>query len=207
MKRGMAVGLIIVGVLVVVVVAVAALTVVKYNAIVRAATAAETEKGQVEASLQRRLDLIPNLVETVKGYAEHEEAVLTAVVNARTRAFEALTTVSSDKSLTREGAKGLQQAQARLSSSVHRLIALVEDHPDLKASANFMALQDQLEGTENRINVARQRYNTSVGEYNSMIRMFPGNLVAAAFGHEEMVYFEAAKQAQTAPEADLRGTE
>jgi len=154
--------------------------------------------GDIEATLQRRSDLVPNLVEVVKGYAAHEKETLGAVVEARSKA----TSVSlSAKDLgNAEAVTQFQQAQGALSSALSRLLVVVERYPDLKANQNFLDLQNQLEGTENRINVARQRYNQEVETFNSMIRKFPYNLTNSLLLHlDRKTYFQADAGAKEAP--------
>ncbi|MBQ4147672.1 MAG: LemA family protein, partial [Prevotella sp.] len=146
---------------------------------------------------QRRADLIPNLVETVKGYAKHEEETLTEVVNARSKA----TQITVDpENLTPEKLQEFQAAQGELSSALGKLIAIQENYPDLKANENFKDLQVQLEGTENRINEARNKYNTAVQSYNTLVRSFPQNIIAGFFKFDKMNKFEAEASAQKAPE-------
>ncbi|HYC30849.1 MAG TPA: LemA family protein [Gemmatimonadales bacterium] len=148
-------------------------------------------KGQIETQLQRRADLIPNLVETVKGVAKQESTVFTNVANARARLSGAV----------QSGDVGqMAQANQELTQGLGRLLAIVENYPELRSSESFRALQDQLEGTENRISVARQDYNAAVGEYNGYIRRFPYNLTAKIFGQGPREYFEAAPGSETAPE-------
>ncbi|MFP3928784.1 MAG: LemA family protein [Desulfobacteraceae bacterium] len=147
--------------------------------------------AQVENQLQRRYDLIPNYVETVKGYAAHEREVLTEVTEARAKAA---------------GARGVEEqieANNQLTSALSRLMVVVERYPDLKASQNFIRLQDELAGTENRIAVERRRYNETVREFNTRIRTFPTNLMAALFGFEKKKFFEVSEEAQQAPEVDF----
>lgn len=154
--------------------------------------------GDVESNLQRRADLIPNLVETVKGYASHERETLQGVVEARSKA----TSVKlSTEDLSRPGAmEQLAQAQGALSSALARLLVVVERYPDLKANENFRDLQNQLEGTENRINVARQRYNQSVERFNASIRKFPYSLTNNLLLHlERKEYFKADEGARAVP--------
>jgi len=165
-----------------------------HNGIVDADKRVEEAKAQIGAVCQRRLDLMPNLIETVKAYAAHEKSVLTAVTEARTHAQSALDQVSRD-GYTQEAMKALENSQARVTSSIRGIFAIVENYPDLKASTNFLALQDQFEGTENRISVARQRFNSSVRNYNSKLEKFPGALIAPIFGYQETEYFKAKKDA------------
>lgn len=153
--------------------------------------------SQVENVYQRRTDLIPNLVETVKGYAAHEKEVLTGVVEARSKA----TSVNIDPSnLNAESIKKFQAAQEGISSALSRLMVVVERYPDLKANQNFLQLQAQLEGTENRITVERQKFNDTAKEYNTYIRKFPKNIIAGMFGFEKRAYFEAESGAEKAPQ-------
>jgi LemA protein len=149
--------------------------------------------GQVENVYQRRADLIPNLVNTVKGYADFEQETLTQVIEARAKATS--TTISADN-LSPEGIQRFQQAQDGLGSALSRLMVVAERYPDLKANQNFLELQAQLEGTENRIAVERKRYNDTVRAYNTKVRTFPGSLL----GFETKGYFEAAEGADKVPE-------
>ncbi len=154
--------------------------------------------GDVEATLQRRADLIPNLVETVKGYASHERETLEAVVNARAKATSIKLSVDdlSDPAALQK----LQQSQGELSSALSRLLVVVEQYPDLKANENFKDLQNQLEGTENRVNVARQRYNQAAEEFNSSIRSFPNSLTNSLLLHlKRKEYITADEAAKAAP--------
>ncbi len=152
--------------------------------------------SNVQSAYQRRSDLIPNLVNTVKGAADFEKSTLTDVINARAKA----TSVNIDAgNLTPEKVQQFQQAQSGVSSALSRLLVSVERYPELKANQNFLALQSQLEGTENRINVARDRYNESVTEYNKYIRIFPNNMFAGMFGFDPMTRFQADAAAQNAP--------
>lgn len=168
-----------------------------YNYMVKVEEDATTALANLESSYQRRADLIPNLVETVKGYAAHEKETLEGVVNARSKATQ-LTIDPED--MTPEKLKEFQKAQGELSSAIGRLIAIQENYPDLKANENFRALQDQLEGTENRINQSREQYNRMVQEYNLNIRKFPNSLLAGVFGFEKMTKFEAEAGAEKAPQ-------
>jgi LemA protein len=154
--------------------------------------------GDVEATLQRRADLIPNLVETVKGYASHERETLEAVINARSKATSVK--LSADELSDAAALQRLQQSQGELSSALSRLLAVVEQYPDLKANENFKDLQNQLEGTENRINVARQRYNEAAEEFNSSIRSFPNSLTNSLLLHlKRKEYIKADEAARAAP--------
>jgi len=154
--------------------------------------------GNVESALQRRLDLIPNLVETVKGYASHEKDTLTAVVDARAKATQVKITpetLNDPKAMA-----AFQQAQGQMQSSLSRLLAIAENYPQLKADQNFRDLQNQLEGTENRINVARQRYNQAVEIYNASIRTFPNFITNSLLLHlKPKEYFKADEAAKQAP--------
>lgn len=158
--------------------------------------------GDVEANLQRRSDLIPNLVQTVKGYAAHEQETLQGVVDARAKATQ---TTLSVKDLSDPAAMArMSEAQGMLSSALSRLMVVVERYPDLKANQNFLALQDQLEGTENRINVARQRYNEAVERFNSAIRSFPNSLTnSLLLKLERKEYYKADVAAQAVPKVEF----
>jgi LemA protein len=154
--------------------------------------------GDVEATLQRRSDLIPNLVETVKGYASHERETLEAVINARSKATSVK--LSADDLSDSAAVQRVQQSQGELSSALSRLLVVVEKYPDLKANENFKDLQNQLEGTENRINVARQRYNEAAETFNSSIRSFPNSLTNSMLLHlKRKEYIKADEAAKTAP--------
>ncbi len=157
-----------------------------------------TAWGNIESTLQRRADIIPNLVEVVKGYAKHERGTLLAVVEARAKATS--TNISVEDLSSAEAMANLQKAQAGLSSALSRLLVVVERYPDLKANQNFLDLQHQLEGIENRINVARQRYNQAVGNFNSAIRKFPNNLINnSLLNLERKEYFKADEGSKIAP--------
>ncbi|HOC59006.1 MAG: LemA family protein [Syntrophaceae bacterium] len=162
-----------------------------YNRFVQMDVAIKAAWSQVENQLQRRYDLIPNLVETVKGYAKHEKDVLVEVTNARSKVGGAGTV--PDKIA----------ANNELSGALSRLMVVVERYPDLKANQNFLKLQDELAGTENRIGIERMRYNEAVKVYNQAIRSFPANLVANMFGFKEAAFFESAKEAKTAPKVNF----
>jgi LemA protein len=161
---------------------------------------AKTAWSNVESSYQRRNDLIGNLVKTVQGAADFERATLTEVIEARAKA----TSVNVDAgNLTPEKIEAFGQAQGGLSSALSRLLVSVERYPDLKANQNFLNLQSQLEGTENRINVARNRYNEAVGQYNILIKKFPNSIYAGWFGFEPMTRFEADAGAEKPVEVDF----
>ena len=168
-----------------------------YNGMVKADEAVSTAWSNVENQYQRRADLIPNLVNTVKGYAAHEKETLDAVVAARTRATQL--TVDADN-LTPERLLEFQKAQGEVGAALGRLLAITEAYPDLKANQNFLELQAQLEGTENRISVERRNFNEAAKNYNTSIRTFPRNLLAGIFGFEKRPYFEAQEGADKAPE-------
>ena len=165
-----------------------------HNGIVDASKRVEEAEAQIAAVCQRRLDLMPNLIETVKAYAKHERQVLMAVTQARTNAKSILEDVAKE-GLNQENMKALDMSQAQVTTAVRGIFALVENYPNLKASANFMALQDQFEGTENRISVARQRFNSSVRTYNAKIEKFPGVIIAPIFGYQQVGYFEVQAEA------------
>lgn len=168
-----------------------------YNGMVSSEEEATTAFANLQSTYQRRADLIPNLVETVKGYAAHEKETLEGVVAARSKA----TSINLDPdNMTPEKMKQFQDAQGELSTALGRLIAIQENYPDLKANENFRDLQVQLEGTENRINEARNTYNKKVQDYNVMIRRFPNTLFAGMFGFEKMEKFEAEAGAEKAPQ-------
>jgi len=157
--------------------------------------------AQVENQYQRRYDLIPNLVETVKGYAKHEREVFTQVTEARAKVGQI--NISPEVLKDPEAFAKFQQAQDALGSALARLLAVAENYPQLKANENFLQLQAQLEGTENRISVERRRYNEVVQQYNTYIRRFPVNIIAGMFGFRERPYFKAAEQAQQAPKVQF----
>jgi len=168
-----------------------------YNKMVEKDEAVTAAWAQVENVYQRRADLIPNLVNTVKGYAAHEQETLQSVVEARAKA----TSVTIDPSnLNAASIAQFQAAQDGLSSALSRLLVSVEQYPDLKANQNFLDLQAQLEGTENRIAVERQKFNETAREYNTYIRRFPQNIFASLFNFEKKAYFEAQSGAEKAPE-------
>ena len=167
-----------------------------YNRLVKADEALNTAWSNVENQYQRRADLIPNLVNTVKGYAEHEKETLDAVVAARTRATQV--TVDAEN-LTPEKLQEYQKIQNEVGAALGRLLAVAEAYPDLKANTNFFELQAQLEGTENRISVERRNFNEAAKSYNTSIRTFPRSILAGMFGFEKRPYFEAQQGVETVP--------
>lgn len=171
-----------------------------YNSLVSADETVSTAWSNVENQYQRRADLIPNLVNTVKGYAAHEKETLEAVVSARTRATQV--TVDADN-LTPEKLAEYQKAQGEVGAALGRLLAITESYPDLKANQNFLELQAQLEGTENRISVERRNFNEAAKEYNTSIRKFPKNILAGMFGFEKRPYFESQEGADKAPAVEF----
>lgn len=171
-----------------------------YNGLVVKDEACSKQWSKVESQYQRRMDLIPNLVNTVKGYASHEEATLLKVIEARNQASQ----VKIDaENMTQEQLNNFQQSQENLSSAIRGLNIVVEKYPDLKANQNFLELQSQLEGTENRIAVERQRYSDVVNEYNTSVRRFPNSIFASMFGFEKKPYFEAQSGAENAPKVEF----
>lgn len=186
-KKSLTVGIIVA----VIVIALIGSIVGSYNNLVKLRENVTSAQSVVETQLQRRADLIPNLVNTVKGYASHEEDVFTAVADART-ALSGAKTVDE-----------LNSAQSQLDSAVSRLLAIAESYPDLKANENFINLQDELAGTENRISVARQDYNNAAKEYNTKIQSFPASIIAGLFHFEKSDYFTATAEAATVPAVDF----
>ena len=167
-----------------------------YNGFVQKEENVKKAWSQVENQYQRRSDLIPNLVATVKGYAAHESETLESVIAARSAA----TAISVDAdNLTAENIAQYQQAQGQVGAALGRLIALSESYPDLKANQNFLELQAQLEGTENRISVERKRFNEEAQAFNTSLRKFPNNIIGSLFGFEAKAYFEAVEGAAQAP--------
>lgn len=172
----------------------------KYNNAVDKQEQARKTWADVESSYQRRNDLIPSLVNTVKGAADFERSTLTEVIEARSKA----TSINVDaENMTEAQMQQFQQAQSQVSSALSRLLVTVERYPELKATQNFQQLQSQLEGTENRINVARNRYNESVTEYNRYIRQFPNNVIVGMYGFDRMPVYEADEGAEAAPEVEF----
>ncbi|MEG0517617.1 MAG: LemA family protein [Bacteroidales bacterium] len=171
-----------------------------YNSLVKMDEGVNGAWSQVENVYQRRADLIPNLVATVKGYAAHEQETLEGVVSARSKATQM--TVDANN-LTPEALEKYQKAQGELGSALGKLLAITENYPDLKANQNFLELQSQLEGTENRIAVERQKFNEAAKVYNTTIRQFPRNIFAGMFGFEKKPYFESAQGAEVAPKVEF----
>lgn len=165
-----------------------------YNGMVAQREAVNAQLGNVESQYQRRADLIPNLVNTVKGYATHEQTTLEQVTEARAKATQTHIDINDAASLAR-----YNEAQGELSSALGRLMAIAEAYPDLKANQNFLDLQTQLEGTENRIAVERRKFNEVAQQFNTSIKMFPRNLIAGMFGFKPVAYFEAQEGARVAP--------
>jgi LemA protein len=171
-----------------------------YNRLVSKNEEANAAWQNVESDYQRRLDLIPNLVSTVKGYADFEKSTLEAVVQARAQA----TQVKFDASnLSKENLQKFQEAQGAVSSSLSRLLVTVEQYPNLKANQNFLELQAELTGTENRIKVSRNNFNEAVKNYNLSVKSFPTNIMASMFGFEARAYFEADAGAEKAPKVEF----
>lgn len=198
LKGGMKMGKGVLGVIIgiVVVIGICLLLIVpKYNSLVNGEEAIDSKWAQVENQLQRRFDLIPNLVETVKGFASQEKEILTEIANARTKYGSASSVEES------------AEAEAELSGALSRLLVVVENYPDLKSDANFRQLMDELAGTENRLAVAREDYNNQVQSFNSNVRKFPGNIIASIFGFEKRDYFEANDGASEVPNVDFGGDE
>lgn len=171
-----------------------------YNSLVNMDESVNNNWSNVETQYQRRVDLIPNLVNTVKGYAKHETSTFEAVVNARSQA----TQVKIDPSnCTPEQLAAYQKAQGDVTSALGKLLAITENYPDLKANQNFLELQSQLEGTENRITVARKNFNDAANVYNASIRRFPKNILAGIFGFNKHPYFEAEAGAEKSPKVEF----
>lgn len=196
MKKG-TITLLVIGVLILIMVGG---TLTTYNGLIAKDEAVATAWGNIQSQYQRRADLIPNLVSTVKGYAKHESKTLENVMAARAKATQI--TVNADN-LTPEKLKQYQAAQGELSQALGRLMAVSENYPNLKANENFSELQAQLEGTENRINESRQIYNSAVQTYNVSVRRFPANIVAGMFGFDKKNQFEAEAGAEKAPKVEF----
>ncbi|MFW5644400.1 MAG: LemA family protein [Bacteroidota bacterium] len=171
-----------------------------YNRLVEQDEMIAQQWAQVENAYQRRADLIPNLVNTVKAYADFEQETLTQVIEARSKA----TSINlNPENLSPEAINRFEAAQGELSSALSRLLVTVERYPDLKANQNFLELQAQLEGTENRISFERKKFNDAVGTYNTSVRRFPRNIMAAIFGFDRKGYFEASEGAEEAPQVEF----
>lgn len=171
-----------------------------YNGLVTMDEGVANQWSNVETQYQRRADLIPNLVSTVKGYAKHEQETLEGVISARSKATQM--TVNADD-LTPEKLAEFQKAQGAVTSALGKLLAITENYPDLKANQNFLELQAQLEGTENRITAARSEFNRAAKDFNTAIRRFPKNILASMFGFEKRAYFEAQAGAENAPKVEF----
>lgn len=187
-------------ILIAVIAAIAIWAISGYNGLVTMDEKVSGEWANVEAQYQRRADLIPNLVNTVKGYAKHEQETLEGVITARSQATQIK--VNADD-LTPEKLAEYQKAQGAITSALGKLLAITEKYPDLKANQQFSDLQAQLEGTENRINVARINFNQVAKEFNTSIRRFPKNILAGMFGFDKHAYFEAEEGAQQAPKVEF----
>ena len=175
----------------------------RYNRFVAFEESVEGQWGNVENVYQRRADLIPNLVETVKGYAAHEKETLDAVINARAKATQMQAQITPETLANPEMLSQFQAAQGSLGAALGRLMVVMERYPDLKANQGFLDLQAQLEGTENRIAVERRRFNDLTRDFNTAIRRFPGNIIAGMFGFEKRPYFEAEAGAEQAPDVEF----
>ena len=185
---------------IVVIVLVALWGILSYNGLVGMDENVSNQWANVETQYQRRSDLIPNLVNTVKGYAKHESQTLESVMAARSQA----TQVKIDPSnCTPQQLAAYQKAQGDVTTALGKLLAITENYPDLKANQNFLELQSQLEGTENRINVARKDFNDTAKKYNTSLRRFPRNIIASMFGFEKRNYFEAEAGAEKAPKVEF----
>jgi LemA protein len=196
-SRGCLIAAVVIGVVLVLLIGVFLWGTGVYNSLVTLDEGVSSAWGQVETQYQRRADLIPNLVETVKGYAKQEKDVLLGVTEARAKVSQM--TVTKEVLEDPDAFSKFQAAQDQLSSALSRLLAISENYPNLKSNENFLALQTQLEGTENRITVARQRFNEVVQSYNTKIRVFPASMIASFGGFREKQYFKAKEGAETAP--------
>ena len=201
MSKGMKIGLGIVGVLVLIIVMTISWFVGHYNTLVTLEENVTQSWSQVENQYQRRVDLIPNLVNTVKGYAEHEQETFLAVTEARSKVNNI--NVTSDMLNNPQAFQKFQAAQAGLGSALSRLLVTVEKYPDLKANENFLQLQAQLEGTENRISTERRKFNLSVQGYNTTVRRFPANFIAKIFEFRQKEYFKAIEGSDVAPKVEF----
>jgi len=177
----------------------------KYNTLVTLDEGVTGQWANVENVYQRRADLIPNLVETVKGYASHERETLEGVVQARAKATQVTAELTPEAMNNPQALQKFQAAQGELSSALGRLMVVVEKYPDLKANQNFLDLQTQLEGTENRIAVERRRFNDLAKDFNAGIRRFPASIIASIGGLQKHAYFQAEEGAEKAPKVDFGG--
>ncbi len=187
MKKGLIIGGIIVAIILIVIMS----FVSTYNGLVVKEEEVDGKLADIAVQLERRADLIPNLVSTVKGYAAHEQAVIDSVTEARS------------KLLSADDAEEMAEANNELSTALNNLLVIVENYPELKSNTNFIQLQDELAGTENRISVARNDYNEAVKSYNKEIKLFPKNILAGMFGFEEKEYFEAKDSSSEVPEVSF----
>lgn len=201
MKRGLIIGLGILGVIVLFLFIIGGWFVSSYNNLVTLSETVDQAWSQVENQYQRRADLIPNLVNTVKGYANFEKEVLTDVTKARASVGQM--TVTKDVLNDPAAFQKFEQAQQSLSGALSRLLVTVEKYPDLKANENFLQLQAQLEGTENRISTERMKFNEKVQSYNTTVKKFPTNAFAGIFGYRDKQYFKATAGAETAPKVEF----
>jgi len=194
MKKGCIISIAIVGVLVLILISTISWAIGLNNSFVQLREDVRLKAGQIQTNLQRRMDLIPNLVSTVKGYASHEEKVFTDIADARSRLSGAIS--SGD-------IEAIKTANDGLSSALGRLLAIQENYPTLKADALFIGLQDELAGTENRINIARQQYNDTVAKYNKRTMVFPSSIIAGIRGFNAEKYFDADQGAQQVPKVEF----
>ncbi|MGL4993313.1 MAG: LemA family protein [Bacteroidales bacterium] len=199
-SKGCIIGAVIIGVLLIAAIAIASWGASAYNGMVTSEEGVSAQWSNVENQYQRRADLIPNLVNTVKGYASHESSTLEAVVSARAKATQI--TVDPNK-LDAASMQKYQEAQGQLSQALGRLLMVTENYPELKANQNFLELQSQLEGTENRISTERMRFNDTAKAFNTMIRQFPKSILAGLFGFESKAYFQAEESSKTAPKVEF----
>lgn len=200
LSKGLIALLVIAGVLVIIGLAIGLWARSSYNKMVEMEEGVTSAWSNVETQYQRRADLIDNLVATVKGYAKHEQGTLEGVVNARAKA----TAITIDPAnISAEKLAEFQNAQGDLTNALGKLLMIQEQYPDLKANQNFLELQAQLEGTENRITVARQKFNEAAQMFNTQIRLFPRNMIAGLFGFERKAYFEAQEGAESAPKVEF----
>jgi len=202
MKRGMVIGCAVGGFILVVIAIMVIWGINAYNNLVTLNESVNQSWSQVENQYQRRADLIPNLVNTVKGYANFERGVLTDVTEARAKVSQM--TVTPEVLNDPQAFQRFQAAQGQLSGALSRLLVTVENYPDLKASENFQQLQAQLEGTENRISVERRRFNETVQNYNTTIKRFPNTIFAGIFGFQQKQYFQAIPGAETPPKVEFQ---